>query len=88
VCLKNRPFCHPKHRYWGYIRPVLNIIAHNFNFLAWPDPIASPRITDGPRFRNQDGQPFQKIFAIKIVSKNLPAYNPAIINMMQYTGGI
>jgi hypothetical protein len=47
-----------------------------------------PRIADGLRFRNQYGQPLQKIFTIKIVSKNPPAFNPANNNMMQYTGGI
>jgi hypothetical protein len=47
-----------------------------------------PRIADALRFRNQSGQPFQKISAIKVVSKNHPTFNPAHNNMMQYTGGI
>ena len=46
------------------------------------------RIAGGLRFRNQYGQSLQKIFAIKIVSKNSPAFNPANNNMMQYTGCI
>lgn len=43
VCLKKSSFCHPKHRYWPNVRPVLFIIAHNFGFLACPTPLHAIR---------------------------------------------